>query len=171
MGPIEREILRLLAASPDGLPEPVLRAHLSVPISQPTLHRYLATLRTRGLVIKLGAARATRYRYVGGRHHLAELRSRALHERIAQRLASDPRRLKLARRRLEELRAANPAASRHHDAWARLLEGDLHALLLKMTEDTEEARALRKESPFGRLLPAAERTKILRQFATPDVTP
>ena len=145
---LEQQVLNLMAANPKGLASPRLRARLHPRISQPTLSRLLTTLRAQGLVMKTGSARATRYHLVDGRIGAAELRSRVLHERVAQRLVRDPRLKTLAIKRLEKLRAVNPNGRVYHDRWAELLEAPLPKLLRAMTEDSERAAAMRRESPF-----------------------
>ena len=145
---LEQQVLNLMAANPKGLASPRLRARLRPRISQPTLSRLLTALRARGLVMKSGSARATRYYLVDGRIGAAELRNLQLHEQVAQRLVRNPGLKTLAIRRLEKLRAVNPNGRVYHDRWAELLEAPLPKLLRAMTEDSEQAGALRRESPF-----------------------
>lgn len=145
---MEQQVLSMLAANSKGLASPRLRAGLRLRISQPTLSRLLAALRTRGLVMKTGSARATRYHLVGGRIGAAELKSRLLHEEVAWRLVRDPSLKSHALKRLELIRKVNPSGRIYHDRWAQLLAGDMPALLRNMTEDSERAAALRRESPF-----------------------
>lgn len=145
---LESRVLELLAASRQGLTSPRLRARLKPRISQPTLSRLLMELRARGKVTKTGAARATRYHLVGGRIGAAELRSRLLHEEVTARLVRDPALKAMAIKRLEFLREANPSGRVYHERWAELLDSDMPRLLRAMTEDSEGAAALRRESPF-----------------------
>lgn len=145
---LEQQVLNLMAANPKGLASPRLRARLHPRISQPTLSRLLASLRARGRVMKTGSARATRYHLVDGRIGAAELRSRLLHEEVATRLVRDPTLKSQALQRLEFIRKVNPSGRVYHDRWAELLAGDMPALLRNMTEDSERAAVLRRESPF-----------------------
>ena len=159
---LEQQVLNLMAANPKGLASPRLRARLRPRISQPTLSRLLAALRARGVVMKTGSARATRYHLVDGRIGAAELRSRVLHERVAQQLVRNPGLKALAIKRLEKLRAVNPNGRVYHDRWAELLEAPLPKLLRAMSEDSEQAAALRRESPFTMLYDPDLRRQIFK---------
>jgi hypothetical protein len=48
----------------------------------------------------------------------------------------------------------------YHDRWAALLDGPLTRLLSALTEVSEQADALRKESPFTPLVTAEERRRV-----------
>jgi predicted nucleotidyltransferase len=85
---------------------------------------------------------------VGGRIGAAELHSRLLHEQVAKKLVRDPALKAQAIKRLEFLQKANPSGRIYHVRWAKLLESDMPKLLRTMTEDSEQAAALRRESPF-----------------------
>lgn len=160
----ENKLMALLAAHPEGLTSKDIRSRLRPKISQPTLSRRLTGLRTRGLVAQTGSARATRYLFVGGRHRLLELRSQAMHQRIAEKLLANPQIIKDALRTLAAMRQQHPAGRPYHDHWERLLRGDRIRLLQMLTADTEEARALRQESPFAGALKPEERLRILERF-------
>jgi hypothetical protein len=159
---LEQQVLNLLAAHLHGMKSPRLRGILKPRISQPTLSRLLASLRARGLVVKTGAARATRYHLVGGGIGAAELHSRLLHEQVAGRLARDPVLKAHAMKRLESLREANPAGHINHERWAALLASDMPTLLRAMTEDSERAAVLRRESPFTALYDRGLRRHLLQ---------
>lgn len=160
----EKQILGLLAAHPEGLSAPALRKALRPRISQPTLSRRLMALRARGEIAKVGSARATRYFLAGGRHRLAELRSQALHQRVAEKLVRNPDVARKALETLKKLRERNPSGHPYHDQWEELLRGDRLRLLQTLVADTETARALRQETPFAGTLSANERTEILMRF-------
>jgi DNA-binding MarR family transcriptional regulator len=155
---LEHQTLVLLAAAPAGLGSPALQRTLK--ISQPTVSRLLTGLQARGLVATTGSARASRYHAVQGKPDLAALRSRILHETIAHKLIRQPDRLEQARKRLQQLKSVNAAGKPYHQRWEALLREPLPKLLRKMTEDSEEAATLRKESPFTVLLTAAERKAV-----------
>lgn len=157
-----RRLLALLAASPGGLGSPALQAALGV--SQPTVARLLMDLRARGLVVAEGAARARRYHAVQGRLDVAALRSRLLHERIARKLIRQPEVLPKVKARLQKLKKTNPAGGPYHKRWESLLAGPLPGLLRKLTEDSEDAVLLRKESPFTVLVTPAERKEIFAKI-------
>jgi hypothetical protein len=59
---IEKRVLRILASVPQGLSSPELQRRLGSKLSQPTLWRCLDALRSRGVLVVDGRARATRYR-------------------------------------------------------------------------------------------------------------
>lgn len=161
--PINNQLLRLLAASPKGLRAPELRALLPESISQPTLSRHLQKLRSLGLVLREGNARATRYHVVVP-GQLPLLRSRALHREVALRLTKQPELREQARARLAKLRKINPHGRLYHDRWAALLEEPLPHLLRKLSEDSEDADTLRKESPFTTLVDRDTRRRVFEQF-------
>jgi len=159
---IHDRILGLLAASPGGLRAPEILAQLPHKISQPTLSRRLQELRARGLVLEEGKARARRYHAVDpGR--IAGLRSRRLHEAAARRIVQQPDLLRQVRERLAHLNRVNPHGQRYHDRWAELLNGPLPRLLRKLTEDSEDADNLRKESPFTVLVDRETRRRVFEQ--------
>ena len=56
--------------------------------------------------------------------------------------------------------AANPHGRRYHDRWYELLQGPLVDVLRVMTEPSEVADVLRKESPMSALVLPAERQRI-----------
>ncbi len=157
--PVEDEVLRLLSAESTGLATREILRRLKPRISQPTLWRILDRLRSEGCVIVDGRGRATRYHASAG-VHLPTLRSRRLHEAAARRLARDASLAGLAKQRLQKLRQVNPHGRVYHDRWSALLDGPLERLLRTMTEPSERADALRRESPFGVLATAADRRRI-----------
>ncbi len=132
-------------------------------MSQSTLWRVLDGLRAEGRVAVDGRARATRYHAADG-VDLPALRSRRLHQHVAQRLGQDPDLRNVARARLERLRQVNPHGRTYHDRWAALLDGPLPLLLRVLTEPSQASDDLRKESPFTVLVDAVERERIFRDL-------
>ena len=157
------QVLALLSAAPDGLSAPELRARLQSHVSQPTLWRVLDALRAEGRVTVAGRARATRY-HATSRSAPASLRSRALHRLVARRVATDPRLVERARTRLAVLARVNPHGRLYHDRWRQLLDGPLPGLLRVMTEDSEQADTLRKESPFSTFVTPTERRAVFSRI-------
>jgi hypothetical protein len=162
---IRDQVLQLLLMEPRGLGEPEIRHRLRPRISQPTLWRVLNRLRSEGRVVVEGRARATRYHAVD-RIDLPTLRSRRLHQHVAERLARDPSLRAIARERLEMLRRVNPHGRVYHDRWAQLLDGPLPALLRTLTEASAQSDDLRKESPFTTLVDTPARERIFRSVRT-----
>jgi hypothetical protein len=160
---LDLETLELLAAHQRGLSASVLRALLSSRPSQPTLARRLIELRARGKVVVEGRGRATRYHLASGNER-PRLRSRLLHEAVALKLVRDPTLIDRARARLAKLRETNPSARAYHQRWSELLAGPREALFRALTEDSESAADLRKESPFTTLLKPDERSRILQRL-------
>jgi len=154
-------ILQLLLTEADGLGEPEIRRRLRPPVSQPTLWRVLNDLRSAGRIAVEGRARATRYHAID-RTDLPTLRSRRLHQHVAERLARDPSLRAIAGERLEKLRQVNPHGRVYHDRWAALLDGPLAALLRTLTEASAQSDDLRKESPFTTLVDTPTRERIFR---------
>jgi hypothetical protein len=157
------QVLQLLVTEPLGLSEPEIRRRLRPRVSQPTLWRILNGLRSEGRLTVEGRARSTRY-HGSARTDLATLRSRRLHQSAAARLARDPSLRDQVLARLQKLRQVNPHGRVYHDRWSVLLEGPLPALLRTMTEDSEQADDLRKESPFTALINAEDRRRIFESF-------
>jgi len=155
------QVLQLLLPEVQGLSEPEIRRQLRPRISQPTLWRVLNGLRAAGLVVVEGRARATRY-HAADRIDRPTLRSRRLHQHVAERLARDPSLRELARERLERLRQVNPHGRRYHDRWTELFDGPLPALLRTLTEASVQSDDLRKESPFTTLVDAPTRERLCR---------
>jgi hypothetical protein len=156
---LEDQVLNLLITQEKGLKAPEILGALRSPISQPTLWRTLDALRAQGTVIKEGHARATRY-HARLRTDVASLRSRRMHESVAKRLIRDPSLRALALERLAKLRKVNPHGRRYHDRWQELLRGPLVEILRVLTETSEMADVLRKESPLSVFVSPGERTRI-----------
>jgi hypothetical protein len=87
-----------------------------------------------------------------------------MHEAVASRLIEEPELRNLARDRLQFLRQANPYGARYHDRWASLLDGPIEPLLRELTEASERADTLRRESPFTTLVPPVERNRIFESL-------
>lgn len=155
--------MTVLAASSEALSAPDILARLPERISQPTLSRRLRELRDQGQIIVEGKARATRYR-AARPALLAELRNRALHEVVAHRLADDPALRERVVRRLGQLRKVNPHGALYHDRWQTLLDGPLPRLLRVLHEDSEDADAMRRESPFTILVDQDARRRVFDRF-------
>ena len=158
---VRDQVLQLLLIDAHGLSEPAMRQRVRPRISQPTLWRVLNGLRTEGRITVEGRARATRY-HAAERVDLPTLRSRRLHQHVAEQLARNPSLRELARLRLEKLRQVNPHGRIYHDRWATLLDGPLPALLSTLTEPSAQSDDLRKESPFTALVDAPARERIFR---------
>ena len=156
---IKNKVLSLLVLTGEGLSAPQLLTQLRPRISQPTLWRTLDALRAHGAVVREGNARATRY-HARARTDLAVLRSRLIHESVAKRLLREPALSVQALERLTKLRAVNPHGRRYHDRWQELLEGSLVEAVRVMTEISELADVLRKESPLSAFISPAERQRI-----------
>jgi Penicillinase repressor len=155
----EERVLSLLQLHGEGLSAPDLLAQLRPRVSQPTLWRMLEALRAKGVLTREGKARATRY-HARARTDLAALRSRRMHESVAKRLVREPALRVQALERLAKLRAANPHGRRYHDRWQQLLQGPLIETVRVMTECSEMADVLRKESPMSVFISPAERQRI-----------
>jgi hypothetical protein len=83
-----------------------------------------------------------------------------MHECVAKRLLREPGLVLQALERLEKLRAANPHGRRYHDRWQELLQGPLVEVVRVMTEASEMADVLRKESPLSAFISPLERQRI-----------
>lgn len=159
MKALENRVLDLLITQEEGLKAREIMGALRPRVSQPTLWRALDALRVQGAVTMEGHARATRY-HARARTDVAALRSRRMHESVAMLLVRDPSLRDRALARLTKLRETNPHGRLYHDRWHELLQGPLVETLRFMTEHSEMADALRKESPFGALVTPSERKRI-----------
>lgn len=166
MRPTSREqVLELLMLEPTGLRAPDLMRRIRPRVSQPTLWRILDGLRTEGRVVVEGRGRATRY-HATARVDVPALRSLRLHQYAARRLAADPALRAAALERLHRLRQVNPHGRNYQDRWQALLDGPLPALLRTMTEMSEQADALRQESPLTVLVTPEERRQVFEVVRT-----
>ena len=160
MQPTPREqVLQLLVLEPAGLGAPELLHQIRPRISQPTLWRTLDRLRAEGRIAIQGRARATRY-HATARIDLPALRSLRLHQVAARRLAVEPKLRETVLKRLCKLRETNPHGRVYQDRWNALLSGPLPSLLRTMTESSEQADVLRKESPLTVLVTPEERRRV-----------
>lgn len=102
-------------------------------------------------------------------HERIDQRSLALHQRVAERLLRDPGLVMLALRTLERWSSrpdASAASIRTAEEWQHLLRRlTVQEVAALLTEDSEEARRLRQNSPFAGVLSPAEVWNIKRQFA------
>lgn len=94
-------------------------------------------------------------------HRLAEERSLALHEAVAQRIRHDATVIVDARRRVEGWLRDGSVARPYAEAWRAILAGGLDDIVLAITDPGERARALRQCSPFAGALDPRERWRIL----------
>ena len=156
------KVVQVLLTESQGLGAPAIRRRFRT--SQPTLWRALDKLMGEGRVFKEGHARATRYHAAENGLSLSALRSRRMHEAVAARLIHKPALLENARARLQFLRQANPYGGVYHDRWAELLGGPTEPLLRVMTEPSEQADTLRRESPFTTLVLPGERERIFESL-------
>ncbi|WP_432834081.1 helix-turn-helix domain-containing protein [Dactylosporangium sp. CA-092794] len=90
-----------------------------------------------------------------------------LHRAVAGKLVADPQRgMVLARRNLAHRRQVHSDGSADvwFDAWGRLLDDGVDAVVDMITSRTEVAAELRQNTPFAGLLTERERLKVLAAF-------
>ncbi|WP_433059510.1 helix-turn-helix domain-containing protein [Dactylosporangium sp. CS-033363] len=90
-----------------------------------------------------------------------------LHRAVAGKLVADPDRgLALARRNVAHRRAVHTdgSADPWFDAWERLLDEGVDAVVDMITARTDEAADFRQNTPFAGLLTERERLKVLASF-------
>jgi hypothetical protein len=80
---------------------------------------------------------------------LAEARSLAAHQLIAERLATEPGLLDMARARVDSWLADGSVARAYALAWRELLGGDIPSIRCALVDDSERGRALRQCTPFA----------------------
>jgi len=93
-------------------------------------------------------------------HRLAEARSLAIHRLVAERLRREPRLVEMALRRVGRWSAEGKMSPPYADAWRRLLEGPLEALLTVLADPGERATALRQCTPFVGVIDQQTRLRI-----------
>lgn len=93
-------------------------------------------------------------------HRLAEERSLAYHQAIAERLLREPRILEEARRVVEGWMRGTSPTPFYAEAWRTLLAGDAATVAAFITDPGERARELRQSTPFTGVLSARERWVI-----------
>jgi hypothetical protein len=82
-------------------------------------------------------------------HRLAEARSLAAHQLIAERLALEPGLIDMARARVMSWLADGSVARAYALAWQELLAGDTSSIRRALVDDSERGRALRQCTPFA----------------------
>ena len=88
--------------------------------------------------------------------------SLAYHRAVADRMRANAQLIERARAQLERINQQNPRASVYVEQWRALLGGPLEVLLSQLTSSAENARVLRKVSPFAGFLSPQERWQIWR---------
>ena len=96
-------------------------------------------------------------------HRLAEQRSLALHREVAAILRREPARVGEALERVRSWKRDGSVHPHYADAWERLLEGPLEALLAALVGDGQRARDLRQSSPFAGFVDPRTRWRIWRE--------
>jgi phosphoserine phosphatase len=99
----------------------------------------------------------------GVTHRLAEERSLALHREVARRLQDRPELLEMARERVRGWLDSGSVSRFWAEAWDDALDGILEDVIARITDTSENARALRQTSPFAGVVGPRERWEILRR--------
>lgn len=98
-------------------------------------------------------------------HRLAELRSLAYHQTVAERLRRRPELLARVRQRLETQRRTPRSVAEGHWAavWLDVLARPFEDVLAILVERSEQADQLRQSTPFAGILTPRERWAIHRR--------
>jgi hypothetical protein len=100
-------------------------------------------------------------------HEVIDERSLELHQVIARELRANPRKLDLVVEWIERF-LADPDYSVHSkDAlteWLVIIRQGLPETLAALTDDSEEGRRMRQNSPFAVLMPQDERARIFAKY-------
>lgn len=96
-------------------------------------------------------------------HRLAEQRSLAIHREIAARISADPALVERARETLGRWQRQGTLSSHYVERWQEWLAKPADELATLLTDDGEEARALRQTSPFVGIVGPRERWAIWRR--------
>jgi hypothetical protein len=95
-------------------------------------------------------------------HRLAEARSLAIHREIARRIPHDASVVLRARDTLLRWREAGRIAPAYASQWEHWLSRDVEELAARLTDEGEDARALRQNSPFVGIIDPRTRWAIWR---------
>lgn len=96
-----------------------------------------------------------------------ELRRRAWLDLLAQKISAHPERLAVARENLDRWQASGGRTQDSIDAWRRLLDAGLPAVL-DVLESTDERREwLRRSEPLAGVVGQAQRLDFLRRWQPP----
>lgn len=96
-------------------------------------------------------------------HRIAEERSLALHQRIAERIRAHPEILVGVREGLQAALRAGGRATPYLAVWLALIDGPLENLLARLVADDEDARAMRQCTPFAGVISPRETSAIRRE--------
>ena len=99
-------------------------------------------------------------------HTRLDERSLALHRRVAEKLAADPRLLELARGNVRRRQASYEVPSAALAEWDNILEGSLEVIIALLVERSETASRLRQSSPLAGALTETERKAIFESYST-----
>lgn len=94
-------------------------------------------------------------------HQTAELRSRAVHAAVAERL--DRSTLEEAREEVDRLTAEGHLHERYAERWRKVLDGSRADIAAAIVADTPEGRDLRQNSPFAGALNEQERRRLIER--------
>lgn len=98
-------------------------------------------------------------------HRVLDVRSLALHCKIAQKISRNLDLLDIPRRNLDRWAArAGTQIPQYITEWQRILEKPWPQIAMFITGCSEEATRLRQSSPFAGVLDARERKKIYEAF-------
>ena len=98
-----------------------------------------------------------------GPHLLAEARSVAYPQAVAERLRQDPALLEVARQRVRGWVEVGTPAGYYARAWEEILAMPLDEIIEVMTASDERACALRQVTPFAGFIPPSERWRLWRE--------
>ncbi len=98
-------------------------------------------------------------------HRRLDIRSLALHSKVAQKLSGNPSLLNIPRRNLKRWRQrAAGQPPEYILEWEEILEQSLPAIAAFITSFSEKATRLRQSSPFAGVLDPKERKRIYDAF-------
>lgn len=97
-------------------------------------------------------------------HQMAEALSLEYHRAIAQHLRERTDLLRAAQERVHNWLVSGCVHKYYAESWHRVLGGPLPEILALLTDESENARALRQVSPFAGALSPRERWSIWRRL-------
>ena len=99
-------------------------------------------------------------------HRVAEERSLALHRAIATKLRERPELVAEAADRVDDWLERGLMAPTYAHAWRRILAGSIEDVCHAITEDSDDARALRQTTPFVGVVDPRTRWSIWAEVRT-----
>ena len=98
-------------------------------------------------------------------------RSLALHGLIADKLSANPALLAIARGNIRRWQTVGEIDSPALAEWVSILSGSFDQIIATLTDTSEDAKRLRRSSPFAGMLAETERRTVYESFSARTYSP